>query len=67
MMRTDVVREQLKPVEMKIMFLSCLQMALNACSNSEPAVIPDEAIENTRRALEFAAASKPPTPPINRQ
>lgn len=67
MMRTDLVREQLQPVEIKILFQACLSFAMSACSGEKEAVIPDLAITEVRRALEFAVASKPPEPPINRQ
>lgn len=67
MMRTDVVREQLQPVEIKILFQACLTFALNACAAEKEPVVPDQAIQEVRRALEFAVASKPPVSPINRQ
>lgn len=67
MMRTDLIREQLQPVEIKILFQACLTFAMNRCSNEKEGLIPDEAIEEVRRALEFAVAAKPPVAPINRQ
>lgn len=67
MMRTDLVREQLQPVEIKILFQACLSFAMTACSTEKEGVIPDLAITEVQRALEFAAAGRPPVSPINRQ